>query len=216
MANAKRCWSVNLYARWGEAMVNRRRRQRGGPSHRYLYARCAFNALVLDELDKLKRGTESINAKTRLSIRYLDGKTKIRSRLNRNTTTSDEPSGTLRIQTSEELFSSWEECEKLMKVTAPEDHERKVIPRHLRGMINCAVFQRSHGIESTIVTDDSDLVSFAKRWGIMTMTGNDLDAMSSRSLENYRNELEAYEARGHNAARHSLPQRRALWAPPKK
>jgi len=178
-------------------------------------ARCASNEPVLDEVDKLKRGAESINGKARLAIRYLDGKTKTRSRPPRSLN-DDTPSGTLRIQTSEQLFMSWEECEKLAKVADKENIQGKDIPRHFRGMINCALYQKSLGTDFTIITEDLDLISFAERWDITTMTGDDLEAEITQALERYRSEVKAYEARGRNAARHSPPQERTLWSPSQK
>lgn len=170
---------------------------------------------VLDELDKLKRGAEPINAKARLTIRFLDGKTKARSRPARNTDV-DSPSGTFRVQTSEELFKTWEECEDLANESGVESIEKNDIPRHLRGMVNCVLFQRSQGNEYVIATDDSDLITFVERWGITTMSGKEVDTKSAQGLERFRNEMKVYENRGRNAARHSPPQGRALWTPPKR
>jgi PIN domain len=179
-------------------------------------AKTASNMPVLDELDKLKRGAEPINAKARLTIRFLDGKTKARSRPAR-TVDGDGPSGTFRVQTSEELFKTWEECEGLANDTETESVvEKKDIPRHLRGMVNCVLFQRSQGIEYVIATEDADLITFAERWGITTMSGKEVDTKSVQALERYRNEMKVYEGRGRNAARHSPPQGRALWTPPKR
>ena len=176
----------------------------------------AFNMTVLDELDKLKRGTEPINAKARSTIRFLDGKTKTRSRPTR-TLDADTPSGSFRVQTSEELFKTWEECEDLANDSGTEEVvERRDIPRHLRGMVNCVLFQRSRGIEYAIATDDVDLIAFAQRWGITTMSAREVDTKSAEALEIYRKEMKAYESRGRHAARHSPPQGRGLWTPPKR
>ena len=177
--------------------------------------RFASNGPVLDEVDKLKRGAEAINVKARLAIRYLDGKTKVRPRPSRSLN-DDTPSGTLRIQTLEELFMSWEECEKLAKVADKENIQGKDIPRHFRGMINCALYQKSLGIDFAIITEELDLISFAERWDIMTMMGDDLEAKTSQALESYRSEVRAYEDRGRSVARHSPPQGRTLWTPSKK
>jgi hypothetical protein len=179
------------------------------------FARHESKRLVLEEIDKLKRGAEPVNVKARLAIRYLDGKTKARNRLSRSAD-GHGPRGSLRIQTSEEIFTSWEECEKLVTVTQTESLERRDIPRHFRGMINCVLYQRSIGTETSIVTDDLDLISFGERWGITTMNGNELDAECTQALENYRNDMKVYETRARSAARHSPPQGRALWSPPKK
>jgi hypothetical protein len=171
--------------------------------------------LVLDELDKLKRGTEPINAKARLTIRFLDSKTKARSRPARPVD-GDGPSGTFRVQTSEELFKTWEECEALANESEAESLEKNDIPRHLRGMVNCVLFQRSQGVEYVVATEDEDLITFVERWGITTLSGKEVDTKSAQALERYRKEMKVYENRGRNAARHSPPQGRALWTPSKR
>ena len=144
-------------------------------------------------------------------IRYLDRR--IKSRPTR--TAEGTPSGSLRIQAPEELYSQWEDCEKLRKQGDTDIISKEEIPRHFRAMINCVLFQRSKGNEYSIVTEDADLGVFAERWNITIITGNELENTSAKALDKYNRDMKAYEPRKRTASRNSPPSQRILWTPPK-
>jgi hypothetical protein len=162
-------------------------------------------------LDKSKKGTDPINIKTREVIRYLDR----RSKSHQTRAADSTPSGSLRIQTPEELFQNWDDCEKLSTKIDEEYLSKDEIPRHFRAMANCVLFHRSKGNELWVVSEDADLVSFVERWNIKTMTIAELDSMSSEAMAKYHREIKAYEARKRTSSRTNQPKQRTIWAPQK-
>jgi hypothetical protein len=159
---------------------------------------------VLHELDKSKKGTDPVNVETRGVIRYLDRHTKARpGRLAEGAV-----AGSLRIQSPEEMFPQWTDCEKLATDASVLDEE---IPRHVRGMINCVLYQRAKGNELSIITEDEELVLFTTEWGLKTMSIKEVDSASSSALKKYHQDMKAYETRKRNVAR-SNPSK-SLWAP---
>lgn len=118
------------------------------------------------------------------------------------------------MQAPEEMYSTWEECNKLRNESERDSLSKDEIPRHFRAMINCALYQRSKGNECPIVTEDADLGSFVERWNISIMTTDDLENTSRKALDRYRKDMKAYE--GHKrTSRNSPPAQRVLWTPPK-
>lgn len=166
---------------------------------------------MLDELDKSKKGTESVNIKTREVIRYLERR--IKSRPAR--TAEGSANGSLRIQSSEEMFKEWEDCEKLKTKRETDTISKEEIPRHFRAMINCVIFQRSKGNDFCIVTEDADFGLFTEGWNVKVITGNDLENMATKALEKYHHDMKAHESRRRNAVRLSAPPQRSLWTAPK-
>jgi hypothetical protein len=149
--------------------------------------------------------------KTREVIRYLDRRAKSRPARGLEAT----PSGSLRMQTPEEMFQDWKDCEKLSVKKGEETLSKDEIPRHLRAMTNCVLFQRSKGNEMFMVTEDPKLIAFVERWNIKTMAMVELDAMSSEVLAKYHRDMKAYEARKRTASRSNPPTQRKLWTPQK-
>ena len=168
------------------------------------------NPLVLDELDKSKKGNEPINIKTREVIRYLDRRTK-----SRPSRTAEGTSGSLRVQASEEMFKDWQDCEKMSTKTETDGTSKEDIPRHFRAMINGVLFQRSEANEFCIVTEDSDLAAFAKRWKITIMSAIEMDAASTKALQRHHREMKDYEGRNRTVSRPATQSQRHLWTPSK-
>lgn len=113
------------------------------------------------------------------------------------------------------MFKEWEDCEKLKTKTEEDDISKEAIPRHFRAMINCVIFQRSHGKEFSVVTEDQDFNFFAERWNVKSIPSTELERMSTKALEKYHREMKAYETRRRTTARNSAPPQRSLWAAPK-
>jgi hypothetical protein len=154
---------------------------------------------------------DPVNIKTREVIRYLDRRAK-----NRQTRAAESaPTGSLRMQTPEELFQEWNDCEKLSTKKDEENLSKDEIPRHFRAMTNCVLFQRSKGNELWMVSEDTELVSFVERWNIKTMTIAEFDSMSSEAMAKYHREIKAFEARKRTSSRNNQPKQRTLWAPQK-
>lgn len=89
------------------------------------------------------------------------------------------------------------------------------IPRHLRAMMNCVLFQRSKGNEFSILTEDADLVTFAKQWNVITTTGNEIETTSTKAIDKYHRDMKAYEARKRTEERGRPHNQRSLWTPHK-
>jgi hypothetical protein len=168
-----------------------------------------FIDLVLDELDKSKKGNDTVNIKTREVIRYLDRRTKSRH----TRTAENATNGSLRMQGPEEMFPEWEDCEKLMAKQDADKISKEEIPRHFRAMINCVLFQRSKGNELCVVTEDADFATFAERWNVNIMTGEDLENASTKAIEKYHRDIKTYESRKRTGTRNSPPTQRSLWTP---
>lgn len=113
------------------------------------------------------------------------------------------------------MFKVWEDCEKMSTKTETDEISKEDIPRHFRAMINGVLFQRSKENEFCIVTEDSDLASFAKRWKITTMSAIEMDAMSNNAVQRYHREMKDYEGRKRTAARPTAQGQRHLWTPSK-
>ena len=114
--------------------------------------------------------------------------------------------GSLRIQSPNEMFSQWADCEKLAKTTEPREDN----PRHFRAMINCVLYQGSKGNELCIVTEDEELISFAADWDLKVTSISEMESASSSALARYHKDMKAYEARKSRTARNN-PQ--SLWTP---
>jgi len=167
--------------------------------------------LVLDELDKLKKGSDTINIKTREVIRYLDRRTKappIRG-------VDSKPTGSLHTQGQEEMFAEWDDCEKMAASKETDLLPKEEMPRYVRGIVNCILYQRSKGNEFCVITEDDTLISFLEQWGIKKLTAMEVDSASSDRLEKYKQDLKAYESRRRYAERPLSAKNRLLWAPPK-
>ena len=163
----------------------------------------------MDELDKTKKGTDSINLRTRQVIRYLDRQTKTRP----SKSIGNVPPGVLRIQSPEDMFSKWDDCEKYRN--KPDGEASKEISRYFRGIINFVLFMRSKGNDLLIVTEDAGLVSVAEEWGINTLTVESMDNASSKAVEDYARRFKEYETRKLNAGRSRPTKGTKLWAPMK-
>jgi len=124
-------------------------------------------------------------------------------------------SGSLRVQASEEMFKEWEDCEKMSTTTEIDGLSKEDIPRHFRAMINSVLFQRSKKSEFCIVTEDSDLASFATRWKVTTISAIEMDAVSTKALQRYHRDMKDYEGRKRTAARPGAQSQRHLWTPSK-
>lgn len=149
--------------------------------------------------------------KTREAIRYLDRKTKAQVMK----TINDTIAGSLRIQASDEMFSDWEECEKLHGKFKGENLSNDEIPRHFRGMVNCALFQRSKGNEVIIVSDDVALGLFTSSWNLRNMTVTEMESTSFEAVQKYKRDIGVWENRKRNSQRSSAPTGPTLWAPQK-
>lgn len=123
--------------------------------------------------------------------------------------------GSLRIQVPEEMYMTWEECVRLCADAETELPLKDEIPRHLRAMVNCALFQRSLENDFSIVTDNEELCSFAGFWDIRCMSVNEMESASSKALDKYNQDMKAYQARQRTAARSNPGKQRTLWNPPK-
>lgn len=113
------------------------------------------------------------------------------------------------------MFQDWKDCEELSVKKDEQALSKYDIPRYLRAMTNCVLFQRSKGNEMFMVTEDAELIAFVERWDIKTMTMVELDATSSEALAKYHKDMKAYEARKRTASRSNPPTQRKLWTPQK-
>jgi hypothetical protein len=166
---------------------------------------------VLDELDKLKKGSDSINMKTREVIRYLDRRTKSPPARG----VESKPIGSLRTQAPEEMFADWDDCEILARNKESALATKEEIPRYFRGIVNCLLYQRSKGNEFCVITDDDALIPFLEQWEIKKMAAVQVDSASSDLLERYRQDLKAYESRRRFAERMPSVKHKSIWAPTK-
>lgn len=166
--------------------------------------------LVVDQLDKSKKGNEPINIKTREVIRYLDRRTK-----SRPSRTTEGTSGSLRVQASEEMFKEWEDCEKMSTKTGSDGMSKEDVPRHYRAIMNSVLFQRSKENEFLIVTENTEIVSFARKWNVTSMSALEMDTASTKALQRYHQEIKDYEGRKRKAARSATQTQRQLWTPSK-
>jgi hypothetical protein len=113
------------------------------------------------------------------------------------------------------MFSAWEDCEKLGAKNETNITSSEETPRHFRAMMNCVLYQRSKGIEFSIVTEDAGLVAFAKRWNVITMTTSDMETTSTKSVDKYHRDMKAYEAHRRTEERSRVHNQRNLWTPRK-
>jgi hypothetical protein len=162
-------------------------------------------------LDKLKKGSDTINIKTREVIRYLDRRTKAPPAR----AVESKPIGSLRTQGQEEMFTDWDHCERMVTRKDFDPVSKEEIPRYARGIINCLLFQRSKGNEPCVITEDDALTPFLEQWGIKKMTAAEVDAASSAVLEKYRRDSKAYETRIRIAERTPTVKHKSLWTPAK-
>jgi hypothetical protein len=164
---------------------------------------------VLDELDKSKKGVEPVNVKTREVIRYLERRTK-----SRTIPTEGSANGSLHLQAQQDMFPQWEECGKLAVRTDEEIPAKEDIPRYLRAMINCVLWKRSKGDEFWIVTQNVELMEFARIWGIQCKETDEITHIASAAVEAYHQDLKAFQTRQRTSSR-TNPKDRKLWTPRK-
>jgi hypothetical protein len=143
-------------------------------------------------------------------IRYLDRHIKSRSLRPAET----DLSGSLRIQAPEEMFPEWEDCERF-RTKVNDEYPTIEVPRHLRAIINCVLFQRSKGRELSIITEDLNLISLAEGWDVRAMTVTAMDTTSFGLLEKFHREIKAYESHRRRATGFQHAKQRSLWAPSK-
>lgn len=96
-----------------------------------------------------------------------------------------------------------------------EPVSKEEIPRYVRGILNCILYQRFRGNELSLITDDQALIPFLEKWGIKKMTGMDVARASSIALERYRRDLKAFEVRKRDSDRKPSAKPKSLWAPTK-
>lgn len=185
--------------------------QHHGAARRYDGSLAVCSCLVLDELDQLKKGSDTINIRTREVIRYLDRRTKSSSAKGVESNTF----GLLRVQRPEEMFAEWEECEKMISNEGEIPMSKEDIPRYVRGIVNCLLYQRSKGNELYLITEREALNPFLEKWEIKKMAVVELESASSMILEKYRQNLKAYENRRRDAERTTSAKHKSLWTPMK-
>ena len=89
------------------------------------------------------------------------------------------------------------------------------IPRYVRGIVNCVLYQRSQGNEIYVVTEREALNPFLKKWEIKAIAVVELESASLVVLEKYRENLKAYDNRRRDAERKTSAKNKPLWTPMK-
>ncbi|TPX63158.1 hypothetical protein SpCBS45565_g06822 [Spizellomyces sp. 'palustris'] len=111
---------------------------------------------VIDNLDRLKKGTEKINAKAREAIRYLEQRFRYRSEY-------------LRGQQDEERIALWDR-----EGTLP--NSAGFVPKHMRSILACALYYQTRvapqpldetDVPFALVTDDTALTEVACGVGVV-------------------------------------------------